>query len=748
MIFADIIVDISHENIDKSYQYAVPEELEQEVEIGALVEIPFGKGNNKRKGYIVGLGTEAKFPVERMKPIYGLVKGSLVIESQLIALAYWIKDNYGATMNDALRTVIPIKKSVKTQEKRYIHLIIGLEEARAKLDEFLRKHNTARARLLGELMDQTTMDYETAIHKLKISRPTIADLQKMGIITVSSEVKYRNPVKNLKQEEFYLKLNEQQEEIASSIKGEFNMGIRRTYLIHGITGSGKTEVYMDIIAEVIKQKKQVIMLIPEIALTYQTVMRFYKRFGDRVSILNSRMSHGERFDQYTRAKNGEIDIMIGPRSALFTPFDNLGMIIIDEEHEGSYKSEMPPKYHAREVAIERARLTNASVVLGSATPSVDAYKKAMDGEYKLFELNARAGQGSLPTVYIADLREELKAHNKSIFSRKLKALMQDRLEKKEQIMLFINRRGYAGFVSCRACGHVMNCPHCDISLTSHTNGKLVCHYCGYEEYKPKNCPSCGSPYIAAFGTGTQKVEEYVHKEFPTARVLRMDTDTTSGKDGHEKILAAFANHQADILVGTQMIVKGHDFKDVTLVGVIAADLSLYASDYRAAERTFELLAQAAGRAGRGEKPGEVVIQTYNPDHYSVVAAAKNDYKEFYDQEISYRNMVKYPPCSNILAVLLTSKKEQVVVQASKLLGGAVSTQFAYLNEETEVLKVIGPAKANLSKVNDVFRYVIHLKCEDYDLLKQVKNYMEGFVQYSEYFKYCSVQYDFNPMNGY
>lgn len=748
MLFADIIVDISHENLDKTYQYAVPEQCREEARIGALAEIPFGKGNNKRKGYIVGLSTEPNFPVERIKPIYGIVKGSLVIESQLIALAYWIKDNYGATMNDALRTVIPIKKSVKVKEKRYIHLVLEKEQAKEKLEECLRKHYTARARLLAELMDHTTMDYEDAINVLKVSRQVITDLTKQGIITVSSEVRYRNPVKNLKQEEYQIPLNEQQAEIADTIKGEFGMGIRDTYLIHGITGSGKTEVYMDIIAEVTKQKKQVIMLIPEIALTYQTVMRFYKRFGERVSILNSRMSHGERFDQYTRAKNGEIDIMIGPRSALFTPFDQLGMIIIDEEHEGSYKSEMPPKYHAREVAIERARLAGATVVLGSATPSVEAYKKAMDGEYRLFELNQRAGQGTLPKVYIADLREELKARNKSIFSRKLKALMQDRLEKHEQIMLFINRRGYAGFVSCRACGHVMNCPHCDISLTSHNNGKLVCHYCGFETYKPKQCPSCGSPYIAAFGTGTQKVEEYVHKEFPNARVLRMDTDTTSGKDGHEKILAAFAAHQADILVGTQMIVKGHDFKNVTLVGVIAADLSLYASDYRAAERTFELLAQASGRAGRGEKPGEVVIQTYNPDHYSVVAAAKNDYKEFYNQEIAYRRMVKYPPCSNIVAVLLTSKREQEVVRGANLLAAAAKKQFEQVNQEEEILRVIGPTKANLSKVNDVYRYVIHIKCDDYALLKAVKNYMEGFVKYSEYFKYCNVSYDFNPMNGY
>lgn len=751
VIFADVIVDISHENLDKTYQYAVPEQLIDEVIIGAMVQFPFGKGNKMRKGYVVGLSREAQYPVHLIKSIDSVVKGSLVIESRLIQLAYWIKDNYGATMNDALRTVIPIKKSVKNVEKRYLHIIIGKEEAERVLAEFVRKHNTARARLLEALMKNNTLEYDIVINKLNVSRATILDLCKLGIIKITSEIVYRNPVKHMAQHQSQVVLNESQSAVTTEIKKEYREGKRATYLIHGITGSGKTEVYMDVIDEVIQNGKQVIMLIPEIALTYQTVMRFYKRFGERVSILNSRMSQGERFDQYTRAKNGEIDIMIGPRSALFTPFAQIGLIIIDEEHEGSYKSEMPPKYHAREVAIERARLEGASVILGSATPSLEAYKKAMDGEYRLFELTKRAGQGTMPTVYVEDLREELKAKNRSIFSRKLKVLINDRLQKREQIMLFINRRGYAGFVSCRACGHVMECPHCDISLTSHNNGQLVCHYCGYQVPQPKACPSCGSPYIAAFGTGTQKVEEFVRREFPGARVLRMDTDTTSGKDGHERILSAFANHEADILVGTQMIVKGHDFKDVTLVGIIAADLSLYASDYRAAERTYELLAQAAGRAGRGDKPGEVVIQTYNPEHYAILAAAKNEYKEFYEQEIAYRRMMQYPPIANILAVLLTSKKDEIVEQASKLLAGAVKMQFG-IEQTAEVkssdMTVIGPAQATLSKVNDVYRYVIYLKCENYMMLKDAKNYMEGFVEYSEYFKYCNVQYDFNPMNGY
>lgn len=747
MIFADVIVDISHENLDKVYQYVVPENIREQVVIGSLVNIPFGVSNKRRTGYVVGLSDKANYPVEKIKPIEGIVEGSLVIESQLIQLAYWIKDNYGATMNDALRTVIPIKKSVKAVEKKYLHLKLTKEEARELLLQYKKKKYKARIRLLEALLREGTLNLEYVIRGLSIGSQTIKDMENQGVIVKSREVVYRNPVKPMAVPWKKIELNESQKEIVTDFLRDYEEGKRGTYLIHGITGSGKTEVYMEMIAGILKKGKQVIMLIPEIALTYQTVERFYRRFGDRVSIMNSRLSAGERYDQCTRAKEGLIDVMIGPRSALFTPFANLGLIIIDEEHEGSYKSEMPPKYHAREVAIERARLAGAAVVLGSATPSLETYYHAKIGEYKLYTLKERAGEGVLPQVYVEDLREELKAKNRSIFSRRLKALIQDRLEKKEQVMLFINRRGYAGFVSCRACGHVMQCPHCDVSLTAHNNGRLLCHYCGYEVVQPKRCPSCGSPYIAAFGTGTQKVEDYVKKEFPMARVLRMDTDTTSGKDGHKRILESFYKQEADILVGTQMIVKGHDFKNVTLVGIIAADLSLYASDYRAAERTYQLIAQAAGRAGRGEKPGEVVIQTYNPQHYTITCAKNSDYEGFYQQEMLFRNIMGYPPASHIMAILITSKQDEAAKKASEMLALAVKKEF----QETDASKsftIIGPTKAIVSKVNDTYRYVIHIKGKEYGLLKEIKNYMEGFVEYTSICNTCSVQVDFNPMNGY
>ncbi|SFR95574.1 replication restart helicase PriA [Anaeromicropila populeti] len=742
-MYADIIVDISHENLDKTYQYAVPAEWEKKAVVGSLVKIPFGKGERYLKGYIVSLSEYPKIPLEKIKCVLEVVENGLAIESQLIKLAFWIKDNYGATMNDALKTVIPVKRKVKQKENKRIILAQKKETAVAYLAIYQKKHHTAKVRLLEALLADETLDFEMVTGKLNISRETIKTLEKDKLITVKSSLVYRNPVRYESKDQKEIILNESQQKIADCMRKDYLEGIRKTYYIHGITGSGKTEIYMDIISSVVEQGKQVIMLIPEISLTYQTVMRFYHRFGGRVSFLHSRLSGGERYDQYVRAKNGEVDIMIGPRSALFTPFEQLGLIILDEEHETSYKSDSPPKYHAREVAIERARMTGSSVILGSATPSIESYKKALEGEYQLFHLTERANDAVLPKVWVADLREELKNKNKSIFSRKLSELITDRLAKKEQIMLFINRRGYAGFVSCRSCGYVMKCPHCDVSLTSHNNGKLICHYCGYEVEMVKKCPGCGSNYIAAFGTGTQKVEELVKKAFPEARVLRMDTDTTSKKEGHEKILAAFSNQEGDILVGTQMIVKGHDFPNVTLVGILAADLSLYSSDYKAAERTFQLLTQASGRAGRGKKQGEVVIQTYNPEHYSVITASTENYEEFYRKEMLFRSMMSYPPVEHMVAIMVSAKEETYCFDGARSLA---EQSKLYISEEQG--KIIGPVKASVSKVKDIYRWIVYIKCKDYEVLKKQKDQLEEYMQKQDLFRNCSVQFDFDPVHSY
>ena len=393
---------------------------------------------------------------------------------------------------------------------------------------------------------------------------------------------------------------------------------------------------------------------------------------------------------------GEIDIMIGPRSALFTPFSDIGLIVIDEEHESAYNSEQSPRYHAKETAIYIAKEHKASVILGSATPSVETYYHALTGEYKLFTLSHRALGNELPKVYVEDLREELKSGNRSILSRRLKALIEDRLNNNKQVMLFLNKRGYAGFISCRSCGHVMKCPHCDISLTFHKNGKLVCHYCGYEQPSVNLCPKCGSRYISGFRAGTQQVEEVIKKMYPDARTLRMDMDTTTGKEGHEKILSAFANHEADILIGTQMIVKGHDFPDVTLVGVLAADMSLYSGSYMAAERTFQLLTQAAGRAGRGDTPGEVVIQTYTPDNYSIKTAQAQDYNAFYEEEIAYRRLMEYPPISNMLKVSIASKNEKILDAAADYIK---NNHNRFHGSE---INVYDPVNAGVYKINDIY----------------------------------------------
>ena len=506
--YADIIIDISHENLDKTYQYTIPKEFFASAIIGALVVVPFGRGSRKINGYIVGLSNEPKIDIDRIKPIDHVVEDAPVIESHLIYLAHWIKETFGGTMNDALKTVMPIKKAVKIKEKRRIVSIKPYEELSLLYEEQKRKNNAARIRILEALLKNSYLDYDDVTKKLKISKPTITWLETNDVIKIESKQIYRNPIE--KQDISYtpVTLSDEQEHIVENILRDYNEGIRNTYLIHGVTGSGKTEVYMEVISAVVASGKQVIVLIPEIALTYQTVNRFYSRFGDRISILNSRMSDGERYDQGLRAKNGEIDIMIGPRSALFTPFQNLGLIIIDEEHEGSYKSEATPKYHAIEVAKTRAKLTGAFVILGSATPSMESYYSATKGEYKLFHLSKRAKEASQPKIWVVDLREELRQKNRSIFSRKLKELIEDRLNKQEQIMLFINRRGYAGFVSCRSCGYVIKCSRCDVSMTSHvqggySRGKLLCHYCGSQEPMPNTCPVCGSKYIAAFGTGTE-----------------------------------------------------------------------------------------------------------------------------------------------------------------------------------------------------------------------------------------------------
>ena len=735
-LYANIIVDISQEKLDRSFSYLVPEAMHSQIHVGDVVEIPFGKGNRITKGYVLELTGTIQYDESKMKSVQKiLVKTQTTRKDRLVALASWMRDTYGSTMIQALKTVIPVKKKVKQKEKRTLILLLSQDETEEKLEFYKKKNQKARYRLLQALAEEKEIPYEIAIEKLNITPAVIRTMEEQKVLKTESMLVYRNPIHQESQGRYNIILNPEQQRIVDAIwEDESHM----VSMIHGVTGSGKTEIYMELIARTIAENRQAIVLIPEIALTYQTVMRFYRRFGDRISIIHSRLSAGEKYDQFQRAENGDIDIMIGPRSALFTPFPRPGLVIIDEEHESSYKSETTPRYHARETAIELARMESAKVILGSATPSLEAYYRAKKGEYALYTLNRRARSSILPEVSVVDMREELKNGNRSIISEALKEQIEKKLQSEEQIMLFLNRRGYAGFLSCRSCGHVIKCPHCDVSLSVHNYGRMIFHYCGYEEKRPEVCPKCGSTFISTFGIGTQQVEQVVRKIFPHARVLRMDMDTTRTKNGHEKILSAFQNQEADILIGTQMIVKGHDFPNVTLVGILAADLSLYADDYKAGERTFQLLTQAAGRAGRGEKQGNVIIQTYDPEHYCIQASAKQDYQAFYEEEMSYRMLADYPPAVFMISIHGSGKDEEHLQKAMEYL-----VKVTERMPEKKAVKIFGPVSESIGKIQDEYRKVIYIKAEEQNVLTGIKNKLEKYMELNEGYRSVMMQFERN-----
>lgn len=756
--YAQIIIDISHGRLDRPFTYRIPEALQNDLCLGSLVVVPFGKGDTKRKGYVIGFSNTCEYPDGKLKEIEAIASGGTdVTGDNAVRLALWMKQRYGSTMAVALRTVLTSRKQAKPCEHRSIHLLLSKDDAEKKRHEFAMKHQVARERLLRELMEAPDQPYSLIIQKLHVTAPVIAALKKQGILEVRTETFLRNPVSIEKCEEAGIRLSPEQRAISEGVLQDFEAlqegkNIPRVSLIHGITGSGKTEVYIAIIEEIVKRGRQAIMLIPEISLTYQTLMRFYRHFGDRVSVMNSTLSESEKSDQFERARRGEIDVIIGPRSALFTPFPRIGAIIMDEEHESSYKNESMPKYHTREVAEKIASMQNGVVVLGSATPSLESYYQAKEGKYRLYELSRRLTGGTLPSVEITDLREELRAGNHSILSRRLSELVSDRLAKGQQTMLFLNRRGFSGFVSCRSCGFVPKCPHCSVSLSLHRGGRLLCHYCGYEEPMPDKCPECGSPYISGFHAGTEQAESFLSRQFPKARILRMDADTTRTKGSYEKILSSFANEEADILIGTQMIVKGHDFPNVTLVGILLADQSLNASDYRSAERTFQLLTQAAGRAGRGKYPGDVVIQTYEPEHYSIVHAAHQNYEEFYREEMVYRKLLRYPPAEHLLAIQIISRSEEhASLFAHKTRALLEQLTAAAREKNPDRLLFIGPAPAVLEKLRDEYRYVIYVKSPDYDTLIVCKDGVEAAAERAVKASRemdTMFQFDFDPINAF
>ena len=732
MIYAGVIVDISHEKLDKIFQYSVPEDIASVISIGNKVNIPFGAGH--RTGYVVNLSNTPEIAPDKIRPLDGIVKSSTTIDERMIKLAYWMKTNYGSTINQALKTVIPVKEKVKQVNNRTVRLLISPREALSLSEEY-RTSKRKQSEILKFLSDNPVCDYRKVTQQMGQVRQSLTALSDAGLIEIDTQRVFRNELEAAEDFRNVTSLNQEQQVVCDGIIKDYDNNDMTPCLIKGVTGSGKTEVYMEIIQHVLSKGREVIVLIPEISLTYQTIMRFYAKFGNVVSVINSRLSKGEKYDRFELAAQGRIKIMVGPRSALFTPFNNLGAVIIDEEHESAYQSETIPRYHARETAIELARMTGAKVIMGSATPSLEAFNRCRNGIYKLYRLDNRAGNATIPDVDVVDLRDEMKKGNRTMFSTKLKSLMQEKLDAGEQIMLFLNRRGYQGFINCRDCGNVIQCPHCDVSLTLHGRNRLVCHYCGYETVFNHICPKCGSKYIGAFKAGTEKVEEETRKIFPHASVLRMDLDTTSGKEGHRNILEKFASHEADILIGTQMIVKGHDFAEVTLVGILLADMSLHCSDYRAAEITFDLLTQAAGRAGRGDRKGNVVIQTYDPEHYSIVHAAGQDYDAFYDEEMGYRELMGYPPSNHMMAVRISCADADL---ATKL-----SDELYKLTSVDDRVNIIGPADAAVYKINDIYNRVIYYKCRDYALLIQIKDIIENYLKCNvPCYKECHVVFDF------
>ncbi len=741
-LYADVIVDISIDKLDKTFQYRVPDDLRDRVQEGSKVCVPFGNGGRIVDGFVVSLDDVPKIDTERIKDIEDCPENYITAEEKLVHLAAWIKRTYGSTFIQALKTVLPVKEKKKVKEKRIIFSEADVDALIKERELCEKKHYTARARFIDALIEKKSFSWEYAVKELKITQALINSMQEKRLIGISRSAEYRKALPgNLNINNMGCVTHELsgiQKEVYEGIKEEFNSEKPRPCLIRGVTGSGKTYIYMQLIKDVIDSGKQAILLIPEISLTWQTVSRFYECFGDRTAVLHSKLSKGERSDLIERVKNKEVSLVIGPRSALFTPFDDLGIIIIDEEHDSSYQSEKTPRYHARETAVYRAQTENANVVLGSATPSISTRYRCETGDYALFELEDRFAGATVPFVKIVDMREELKKGRKSVLSEELEKAIGQRLENKEQVMLFLNRRGHTGFISCRSCGNVIKCPHCDVSLTLHNNHMLMCHYCGYSQPMVKNCPDCGSKYIGGFKIGTQQVEEVLHKKFPGARILRMDRDTVGAKESYEKILGGFSKGEADILVGTQMIVKGHDFPNVTLVGVIAADTALYAQDYGAAEGAFQLLVQAVGRAGRGKVRGTGIIQTYNPEHYAIEAAKTQDYETFYKEEIANRRIMRYPPISCLLSIHGSAKEEEHLQNAMNYI-----KKYLEKIRLRDQIQILGPVYESIAKLQDQYRMVIYIKNADISDIIKMRQYTEKYISINSGFNDINIQFSLN-----
>lgn len=736
--FVEIIVDLNARRTDRVFHYAVPPEFRDKLKVGSRVLVPFG--SRRLAGYVAGFSIPGEPGTLNIKPVSGILDEEPVFTPELLELARWMAENYLCSTAEALGRILSPRLQVKAARGVKVLRPALAEDVAVKV---LGTLPAKQAAALREALRQPELTRKELAAAAEVSTGTVDALVNRGLLK-ASEKACRPPVEQMPGLPAFsagFELNPGQGEALEQIRGALESHRFAAFLLHGVTGSGKTEVYLRAIAEVLATGRQAAVLVPEISLTPQMIALFRGRFGAKVAVLHSALSGGERYDEWRRVKTGEAPVVLGTRSAVFAPLPRPGLFVIDEEHEPSYKQGDHLRYHAREIALKRAQMAGAVVILGSATPSLESqFRAAAGGPYRLLVLSHRIDHRPLPTVRIVDMRRELKEGNRGIFSRALAAAVGRRLEQGEQTLLFLNRRGYASFVVCRECGLVLKCPHCDISLTYHQDGRLRCHYCNHSTVSPETCPACGSRYIRHFGAGTQRVEEEVRGLFPGARVVRMDSDSTARKGSHQSILDSFREGRADILIGTQMVAKGLDLPGVTLVGVVNADTSLHMPDFRAAERTFQLLTQVAGRAGRGALTGEVLVQTYCPDHYSITAAASHDSLGFYRCEMPVRRSLGYPPFSHLALVLFTHREEEEVRK-----GAFLAREFfekAAAGRADRVV-LLGPAPAPLSRIKDNFRWQLVLKSPRRSSLKEVIREGLAALEQVRPFK-PAINVDINP----
>ncbi|WP_071395387.1 primosomal protein N' [Bacillus tuaregi] len=765
MTVAKVIVDVPAKQTNRPFDYAIPERLSRVLMPGMRVIVPFGP--RKVQGFVMDIVEESEFPklreISELMDIEPVLNKELLLLSDWLTektLCYkisafqvmlppalkakyekkvklksrsqleqlspvlqrhfmnkdiipWEEVSGGdelsliqkAIANDLLEVLYEVKERIKKKQVKLIRAAVSKDKLQAYRLEIPSRRIKQLLLLDYFIADGLPLERSKLMSMLGVSSSVIKGLLDKGILAETTKEVYRDPYKDREIiKTMPLELTRDQAQAIQPILSSLKEEKHDVFLLYGVTGSGKTEVYLQSIQRVLELGKEGIVLVPEISLTPQMVNRFKGRFGEQVAVLHSGLSVGEKYDEWRKIQRKEVKVVVGARSAVFAPFENLGIIIIDEEHETSYKQEDNPRYHARDVAIERAKRYNCPVVLGSATPSLETFARAKKGVYQLLTLSKRMNERNLPHVEIVDMREELREGNRSMFSRVLHEKLQDRLDKKEQTVLFLNKRGHSSFVMCRDCGYVLQCPNCDISLTYHRyNQQMKCHYCGYESIVPTTCPECASDHIRYFGTGTQKVEEEIAKIFPQARVIRMDVDTTSRKGAHEKLLTEFQEGHADILLGTQMIAKGLDFPNITLVGVLSADTMLHLPDFRSSEKTFQLLTQVSGRAGRHELAGEVVIQTYTPEHYSIELAGDQDYDQFYQREMMIRKIHKYPPFFYISLITVSHEELMKVVSVTEKITRYLTSR---LSKEAIVL---GPVASPIPRLNNKYRYQCLIK---------------------------------------